>query len=66
MRKPVRTVVLLCAVLFSSLAGAQTERRTWRLDFYQTGGPAVEAYSFDRLVVDRDLLLGGLLATNSQ
>jgi hypothetical protein len=52
MAKSTRAVVLLCAVLLSSLAGAQTQPRTWRLDFYQTGGPGVEAYSFDRLVVE--------------
>ena len=52
MRKPVRALVLLCAVLLSSLAGAQTQPRTWRLDFYETGGPGIEAYSFDRLVVE--------------
>jgi hypothetical protein len=42
----------LCALLLSSLAGAQTQPRTWRLDFYETGGPGIEAYSFDRLVVE--------------
>src|SRR5688572_2364746 len=52
MGKPTRIVTLLCAVLFSALAGAQTQPRTWRLDFYQTGGPGIEAYSFDRLVVE--------------
>ena len=52
MARSMRILALLCAVLFSSLAGAQTQPRTWRLDFYQTGGPGVEAYSFDRLVVE--------------
>ena len=52
MRRPARAFVLLCALLLSSLAGAQTQPRTWRLDFYQTGGPGIEAYSFDRLVVE--------------
>src|SRR5688500_9068152 len=52
MRKPVRALALLCAVLLSTLAGAQTQPRTWRLDFYQTGGPGIEAYSFDRLVIE--------------
>ena len=52
MDKPVRALVLLCALLFSSLGGAQTQPRTWRLDFYETGGPGVEAFSFDRLVVE--------------
>jgi hypothetical protein len=31
---------------------AQEAPRTWRLDFYATGGPGIEAYSFDRLVVE--------------
>src|SRR5215208_4934057 len=52
MRTPVRALALLCTVLMSSLAGAQTQPRTWRLDFYQTGGPGIEAFSFDRLVVE--------------
>ena len=52
MRKPVRALALLCAVLLSSLAGAQTPPRTWRLDFYETGGPGIEAFSFDRLVIE--------------
>src|SRR5688500_464266 len=52
MARSMRILALLCAVLFSSLAGAQTDWRTWRLDFYQTGGPGVEVYSFDRLVVE--------------
>ena len=47
-----RAFLLLGAILLSSFAGAQTQLRTWRLDFYQTGGPGVEAYSFDRLVVE--------------
>ncbi len=51
MRKRTRAL-LLCALLLSSLAGAQTQPRTWRLDFYETGGPGIEAYSFDRLVVE--------------
>src|SRR6185436_9215512 len=52
MDKPVRALALVCAGLLSSLAGAQEQPRTWRLDFYQTGGPGIEAYSFDRLVVE--------------
>ncbi len=40
-------VLLLCAV-----GRAQQPPRTWRLDFYQTGGPGIEAYSLDRLVVE--------------
>ena len=52
MRTPFRAIVLLCAIFLASLASAQTQPRTWRLDFYQTGGPGIEAYSFDRVVVE--------------
>src|SRR4029453_10508441 len=52
MGRSVGSVVLLCAVLLSSLAGAQTQPKTWRLDFYETGGPGIEAFSFDRLVIE--------------
>ena len=52
MRTRRRALVLLCVLLLSSLARAQTQPRTWRLDFYETGGPGVEAYSFDRLVIE--------------
>jgi hypothetical protein len=44
------TVALALAAL--TIAGAQEPPRTWRLDFYSTGGPGIEAYSFDRLVVE--------------
>jgi hypothetical protein len=47
-----RVVILTCAVVASSLIHAQEPPRTWRLDFYQTGGPGIEAYSFDRLVIE--------------
>src|SRR5918994_190615 len=40
------------ALISLSLLSAQQPPRTWRLDFYQTGGPGVEAYSFDRLVIE--------------
>lgn len=39
-------------VACSVLTGAQAPPRTWRLDFYMTGGPGIEAYSLDRLVVE--------------
>jgi hypothetical protein len=49
----VRLRVLTAFVLLAlTSAGAQEQRRTWRFDFYQTGGPGIEAYSFDRLVVE--------------
>jgi hypothetical protein len=48
----VRALALAVLVLAVSLARAQEPRRTWRLDFYQTGGPGVEAYSFDRVVIE--------------
>ena len=47
-----RAFALAAAFLLTALAGAQEPPRTWRLDFYQTGGPGIEAYSFDRLVVE--------------
>jgi hypothetical protein len=49
---PVRPLVLACALVWVSIIAAQEPPRTWRLDFYQTGGPGIEAYSFDRLVVE--------------
>jgi hypothetical protein len=33
-------------------ASAQSAPRTWRVDFYQTGGPGIEAYSLDRIVIE--------------
>ena len=49
----VRTPVMLGFVLLLCAAGrAQEAPRTWRLDFYETGGPGIEAYSFDRVVVE--------------
>jgi IgA peptidase M64/peptidase M64-like protein len=49
----VRGRLTLAVVLLAlSVAGAQEPPRTWRLDFYETGGPGIEAYSFDRLVVE--------------
>jgi hypothetical protein len=52
MRNLIRPLIWVCVLLAVSIAGAQTQPRTWRLDFYETGGPGVEAYSFDRLVVE--------------
>lgn len=43
---------LAFVLLALTAVGAQEQPRTWRLDFYQTGGPGIEAYSFDRLVVE--------------
>jgi hypothetical protein len=47
-----RTVVLTAALTLTSLVAAQESPRTWRLDFYATGGQGIEAYSADRLVVE--------------
>ena len=47
-----KVIAVACALVAVSLVRAQEAPRTWRLDFYQTGGPGVEAYSFDRLVVE--------------
>jgi hypothetical protein len=48
----VRVLTLVSALVWISLVQAQDPPRTWRLDFYQTGGPGIEVYSFDRLVVE--------------
>jgi hypothetical protein len=45
-------LTLVVVLLALGVAGAQEPPRTWRLDFYETGGPGIEAYSFDRVVVE--------------
>src|SRR5262245_25711243 len=45
-------LALAIALVALTTASAQEPPRTWRLDFYQTGGPGIEAYSFDRIVVE--------------
>jgi hypothetical protein len=45
-------IALVFVLLALSVPGAQEAPRTWRLDFFQTGGPGIEAYSFDRLVIE--------------
>jgi len=52
MRTRARSLTLACSLLAATLVTGQEQPRTWRLDFYQTGGPGIEAYSFDRLVVE--------------
>jgi hypothetical protein len=47
-----RTLAFAAALIWIAIAAAQEPPRTWRLDFYQTGGPGIEAYSFDRLVIE--------------
>jgi len=47
----IRLAVLLALALLAP-AGAQDAPRTWRVDYYQTGGPGIEAYSLDRVVVE--------------
>lgn len=47
-----RALAFIPALVCLALVQAQEPPRTWRLDFYQTGGPGIEAYSFDRLVVE--------------
>jgi IgA peptidase M64/peptidase M64-like protein len=44
--------VLAAILILTSFVAAQEAPRTWRLDFYQTGGPGIEAYSVDRLVIE--------------
>jgi hypothetical protein len=52
MRMPLRFCLALFALLAVAPGRAQESPRTWRLDFNQTGGPGIEAYSFDRIVVE--------------
>src|SRR5262245_27916666 len=53
MSNAVRTATLAFVLMMMTFVTAQQEPpRTWRLDFYKTGGPGIEAYSFDRLVVE--------------
>ena len=50
--RALRLLVLACALISIVILDAQELPRTWRLDFYQTGGPGIEAYSLDRLVIE--------------
>jgi len=52
MRIQARSLTLPCILLVATFVDGQEQPRTWRLDFYQTGGPGIEAYSVDRLVVE--------------
>jgi hypothetical protein len=52
MRIQARSLTLACILLTVTFVNGQDQPRTWRLDFYQTGGPDIEAYSFDRLVIE--------------
>ncbi len=45
-------MILVFFIFLGALGRAQESPRTWRLDFYETGGPGIEAYSFDRIVVE--------------
>jgi IgA peptidase M64/peptidase M64-like protein len=57
-----RTLIFAAILTVTSFVRAQEPPRTaspraassqtWRLDFYQTGGPGIEAYSADRLVIE--------------
>jgi hypothetical protein len=50
--RPQRLLYAVLLLLLCASPHAQDAPRTWRLDFYQTGGPGIEAYSFDRIVVE--------------
>ena len=54
MRSYLRASVVALSVIPAAPAGAQEPPRTWRVDFYQTGGPgmAADVYSLDRIVVE--------------
>jgi hypothetical protein len=43
---------LALVLLTLAVSGAQEPPRTWRIDFFETGGPGIEAYSLDRIVVE--------------
>jgi hypothetical protein len=47
-----RLFVVLAIVTAAASSRAQQGPRTWRVDFYQTGGPGVETYSLDRILVE--------------
>ena len=49
----IRSIAAALVLLTFSAPRAQEPAHTWRVDFYQTGGPGVEAYSLDRIVVER-------------
>lgn len=46
-----RATLLLILLAFTAVSG-QEAPRTWRVDFFQTGGPGIEAFSLDRVVVE--------------
>jgi hypothetical protein len=49
----VRTrLAFVLTLLALATVRAQEPPRTWRVDFYETGGPGIEAYSLDRVVVE--------------
>jgi hypothetical protein len=45
-------LAVLVTLLVIGAAGAQEPPRTWRVDFFETGGPSTEVYSLDRIVVE--------------
>ncbi len=47
-----RLFMALAVVAAAAFGRAQEPPRTWRVDYYQTGGPNIEAYSLDRVLVE--------------
>ncbi len=53
MRTPYPTLSLLFIILLANTLSAQSPQpTTWRLDYFHTGGPGLEAFSLDRIVVE--------------
>ena len=46
------TLLTLSLLATACAANRQDQPRTWRLDFYHTGGPDTEVFSLDRVVVE--------------
>ena len=47
-----RRLLFVIFLLFSPLIAQQTITHAWRLDYFHTGGPGLEAFSPDRVVVE--------------
>src|SRR5262245_35536056 len=52
MSNAARILLLAIVVSLTSRVTRHAQLRTWRLEFYSTGGPGIEAYSFDRVVIE--------------
>ena len=52
MRNRLAAIFLLVLFTASSYGQQPAQPKTWRLDFYSTGGLGIETYSFDRVVIE--------------